>query len=136
MYDSGTTSGVAGANDKNILFDVQEEHVLLEGVGGHKSVSKEYGYSIFENTRKNPEEPKLILPMMKNFLKKLKLDNSFDEYKVRDLMRGDLQHEEEVRGMIPEEVKQKWMRLDKDVAAILLAITGSTSYNLCRWMEP
>jgi hypothetical protein len=51
VYDSGTTSGVAGINEKEILFDVEEEHVLLEGVGGHKSMSKEYGDSIFGKTR-------------------------------------------------------------------------------------
>ncbi len=33
VYDSGTTSGVAGINEKDILFDVEEEHVMLEGVG-------------------------------------------------------------------------------------------------------
>jgi hypothetical protein len=31
--------------------------------------------------------------MMKTFLEKLKPDNSFDKYKVRVLMRGNLQHE-------------------------------------------
>jgi hypothetical protein len=51
VYDSGTTSGVAGMKEKEILFDVEEEHVLLEGVGGHKSMSKEYGDSIFGKTR-------------------------------------------------------------------------------------
>jgi hypothetical protein len=51
VYDSGMTSGVAGINEKDILFDVEEEHVLLEGVGGHKSISKEYGDSIFGKTR-------------------------------------------------------------------------------------
>jgi hypothetical protein len=30
---------------------VEEEHVMLEGVGGHKSMSKEYGDSIFGKTR-------------------------------------------------------------------------------------
>jgi hypothetical protein len=30
VYDSGTTSGVAGIIDKNILFDVEEEHVVLK----------------------------------------------------------------------------------------------------------
>jgi hypothetical protein len=51
VYNSGTTSGVAGINEKDILFDVEEEHILLEGVGGHKSISKEYGHSIFGKTR-------------------------------------------------------------------------------------
>ena len=51
VYDSGTTNGVAGAMEKNILFDVEEEHIMLEGVGGHKSMSKEYGDSIFGKTR-------------------------------------------------------------------------------------
>jgi hypothetical protein len=51
VYDSGTTSGVAGVNEKDILFDVEEEHVMLEGVGGHKSMPKEYGDSIFGKTR-------------------------------------------------------------------------------------
>jgi hypothetical protein len=51
VYDSGTTSRVAGTKEKEILFDVEEEHVLLEGVGGHKSMSKEYDDSIFRKTR-------------------------------------------------------------------------------------
>jgi hypothetical protein len=51
VYDSETTSGVAGMKEKEILFDVEEEHVLLQGVGGHKSMSKEYGDSIFGKTR-------------------------------------------------------------------------------------
>jgi len=41
----------AKLEEKDILFDVEEEHVLLEGVGGHKSMSKEYGDSIFGKTR-------------------------------------------------------------------------------------
>ncbi len=51
VYDSGTMSRIAGIKEKDILFDVKEEHVLLEGVGGHKSMSKEYGDSIFGKTR-------------------------------------------------------------------------------------
>lgn len=39
------------------------------------------------------EEGTLVIPMMKTFLEKLKPDNSFDKYKVRVLMRGNLQHE-------------------------------------------
>jgi hypothetical protein len=88
VYNSGTTSGVAGINEKDILFDVEEEHVLLEGVGGHKSISKEYGDSIFGKTRilkntvgsvlvssystrklyqvTNPDEDKFILRGWKN----------------------------------------------------------------------
>lgn len=38
------------------------------------------------------EERTLALPMMKNFLVNLKPDNSFDKFKVRVLMRGDLHH--------------------------------------------
>jgi hypothetical protein len=45
--DSGSTSGVAGTTKKN----VEEEHVILEGVGVHISMSKEYGDSIFGKTR-------------------------------------------------------------------------------------
>ncbi len=36
------------------------------------------------------EERELVLPMMKIFLQKLKPENSFDKFKVRVLMRGDL----------------------------------------------
>ncbi len=39
------------------------------------------------------EECALVIPMMKNFLENLKPDNSFDKFKVRVVMRGDLQQE-------------------------------------------
>ena len=103
------------------------------------------------------EQRGLIMPMMKNFVEKLKPDNTFDKFKVRVLFRGDLQHEMGEREgpvcrveslkiimcitavkdleiftiditaaymntVMPEEVKQKWMKLDKDVTEILLEI--------------
>ncbi len=40
VYDSGTTSGVPGVNETDILFNVEEEHILLEGDRDHKSMSK------------------------------------------------------------------------------------------------
>jgi hypothetical protein len=51
VYDSGTTSGVAGTTKKSILFDVEEEHVILKGAGRHRSMSKQYRDSIFGKTR-------------------------------------------------------------------------------------
>jgi hypothetical protein len=99
----------------------------------------------------------LVIPMMKNFLEKLKPNNSFDKYKVRVLMRGDLQRKmgesqwpvcrieslktimsiaavenleiftvdvtaAYMNTMMPDEVKHKWVRLDKDVTEVLLEI--------------
>lgn len=51
VYDSGTVNGVTGEQYRNILLDVVEEPVLLEGIGGKTSLSKEYGDSIFGKTR-------------------------------------------------------------------------------------
>jgi hypothetical protein len=39
LYDSGTTSEVDGVNEKDILFNVEEKHILVGGVGGHKLMS-------------------------------------------------------------------------------------------------
>jgi hypothetical protein len=41
----------------------------------------------------SPEQQKLILPMMLNFVVKYKPNGEFDKYKVRVLGRGDLQFE-------------------------------------------
>jgi hypothetical protein len=51
VYDSGTHHGVVSERDKDILHEVVEDPVLLEGVGGHTSLSKEIGDSIFGKTR-------------------------------------------------------------------------------------
>jgi hypothetical protein len=101
------------------------------------------------------EERKLVISNIKNFIEKLKPDNSFDKFKVRVLFRGDLQREigqsegpvcriESLKTIMsiaafedyevftidiigaylntpmPEDVKHKWMKLDKDVVAMLL----------------
>jgi hypothetical protein len=94
---------------------------------------------------------------MKNFVEKLKPDNTFDKFKVRVLFRGDLQREigqsegpvcriESLKTIMsiaayedyevftvditgaylntpmPDDVKHKWMKLDKDVADMLVEI--------------
>jgi hypothetical protein len=51
IYDSGTVSGVIGAKEKSILCNVEAEDVLIEMVTGEKSISQEYGDSIFGKTR-------------------------------------------------------------------------------------
>jgi hypothetical protein len=50
-----------------------------------------WGGVLFEDL--SPEQQKLILPMMLNFVVKYKPDGEFDKYKVRVLGRGDLQFE-------------------------------------------
>jgi len=103
------------------------------------------------------DERKLVISNMKNFVEKLKPDNTFDKFKVRVLFRGDLQREvgqsegpvcriESLKTIMciaayedyetftiditgaylntpmPEDVKHKWMKLDKDVVDMLLEI--------------
>ena len=51
IYDSGTHHGVASEKDQHILYEVIEDPVLLEGVGGHTTLSKQFGDSIFGKTR-------------------------------------------------------------------------------------
>jgi hypothetical protein len=103
------------------------------------------------------EQRKLVISNMKNFVEKLKPDNTFDKFKVRVLFRGDLQREvgqskgpvcriESLKTIMsiaayeeyeiftiditgaylntpmPEDVKHKWMKLDRDVVDTLLEI--------------
>jgi hypothetical protein len=103
------------------------------------------------------EERKMVISNMKNFVEKLKPDNTFDKFKVRVLFRGDLQREigqsegpvcriESLKTIMsiaayedyeiftiditgaylntpmPDDVKHKWMKLDKDVVDMLLEI--------------
>jgi hypothetical protein len=98
-----------------------------------------------------------VISNMKNFVEKLKPDNTFDKFKVRVLFRGDLQREvgqsegpvcriESLKTIMsiaayeeyeiftiditgaylntpmPEDVKHKWMKLDRDVVDTLLEI--------------
>jgi hypothetical protein len=51
IYDSGTHYGVVGEQEQHILYEVVEDPVLLEGVGGHTTLSREIGNSIFGKTR-------------------------------------------------------------------------------------
>ena len=51
VYDTGTVSGVMGPKEKNILFNVEHEDVLIETVTGERSISKEYGDTVFGKTR-------------------------------------------------------------------------------------
>ncbi len=103
------------------------------------------------------EERKLIISNMKNFVEKLKPDNTFDKFKVRVLFCGNLQREigqskgpvcriESLKTIMsitaykdyevftvditgaylntpmPDDVKHKWMKLDKDVTEMLVEI--------------
>jgi hypothetical protein len=100
---------------------------------------------------------KLVISNMKNFVEKLKLDNTIDKFKVRVLFCGDLQREigqsegpvcriESLKTIMstaayedyevftvditgaylntpmPDDVKHKWMKLDKVVADMLVEI--------------
>ena len=104
-----------------------------------------------------PEERKLVLPMMKNYLEKYSPSGEFEKSKVRVLVRGDLQNViGETQGPVcriesifilisiaayydlevfkiditsaflntpmNEDVKHKWLMLDKDVASVLLSM--------------
>ena len=104
-----------------------------------------------------PEQRKLILPMMKNYIEKYLPSGEFDKSKVRVLVRGDLQHiTGETEGPVTrvesifiltsiaayrdleifkidvtsaylntpmnDDVKHKWLMLDKDVASILMSM--------------
>ena len=104
-----------------------------------------------------PEERKLVLPMMKNYIEKYSPSGEFEKSKVRVLVRGDLQNViGETQGPVcriesifilisiaayydlevfkiditsaflntpmNEDVKHKWLMLDKDVASVLLSM--------------
>ena len=47
IYDTGTVSGAMGPKECEILFNVENEDVLIETVTGEKSISKEYGDTVF-----------------------------------------------------------------------------------------
>jgi hypothetical protein len=51
IYDTGTVSGVMGPKERKILFNVENEDVLIETVTGEKSISKQYGDTVFGKTR-------------------------------------------------------------------------------------
>ena len=51
IYDTGTVSGVMGPKERKILFNVENEDVLIETVTGEKSISKEFGDTVFGKTR-------------------------------------------------------------------------------------
>jgi hypothetical protein len=51
MYDAGTVSGVMGPKECKILFNVKNEDVLIETVTSEKSISKEFGDTVFGKTR-------------------------------------------------------------------------------------
>jgi hypothetical protein len=47
IYDTGTVSGVMGPKERKILFNVENENVLIETVTGERSISKEFGDTMF-----------------------------------------------------------------------------------------
>jgi hypothetical protein len=51
IYDTGTVSGVLGLKECNILFNIENEDVLIKTVTGERSISKEYGDAMFGETR-------------------------------------------------------------------------------------
>jgi hypothetical protein len=51
VYDSGTHHGVLGEREREILKDVIDDPVLLEGVGGQTTLSRKIGETIFGKTR-------------------------------------------------------------------------------------
>ena len=51
IYDTGTGSGVLGPKERSILANVENEDVLIETVTGQKSMSKEFGDTMFGKTR-------------------------------------------------------------------------------------
>ena len=108
----------------------------------------------------SPEERKLILPMMKNYIEKYSPSGDFEKAKVRVLVRGDLQNViGETQGPVcrvesifilisfavhydlevfkiditaaylntpmNDNVKHKWLMLDKDVASVLLSMDNN-----------
>jgi hypothetical protein len=46
IYDTGTVSGVMGPKERKILFNVENEDVLIETVTGETSISKQYGDTV------------------------------------------------------------------------------------------
>jgi hypothetical protein len=107
-----------------------------------------------------PEQRKLILPNMKNYVEKYSPSGEFDKSKVRVLVRGDLQHYVgETQGPVcriesvfilisiaiyndleimkvdvtaaylntpmNEDVKHKWLMLDRDVASVLVSMDAN-----------
>ena len=50
VYYTETVSSMMGPKEKNILFNVEHEDVVIETVTGEKSISKEYGGTIFSKT--------------------------------------------------------------------------------------
>ena len=121
-----------------------------------KAVDKRVWHPVHEHGL-TPEEKKLILPMMKNYVEKFSPDNVFEKSKVRVLVRGDLQTvvgEQEgpvcrfeslsivlsiaaykdlevfkidvtaayMNTPMPEDVKHRWVRLDRDVVRMLRKI--------------
>ena len=62
----------------------------------HKEVKSACDKSIWHGVHERdltPDQVKLILPMMKNYVEKYKPTGEFDKSKVRVLMRGDLQYD-------------------------------------------
>lgn len=51
IYDTGTVSGVLGLKERKILFNIENEDVLIKTVTGERSISKEYGDAMFGKTR-------------------------------------------------------------------------------------
>ncbi len=51
IYDTGIISGVMGPKECKILFNVENEDVLIETVTGERSISKEFGDTVFGKTR-------------------------------------------------------------------------------------
>ena len=50
VYDKGTVSGVLGPKERSMLANVENEDVLIETMTGQKSMSKEFGNTMFDET--------------------------------------------------------------------------------------
>ena len=51
IYDTGTHHGVVGERDTHLMTEIEEDPVLLEGVGGHTSLSLQIGNTLFGKAR-------------------------------------------------------------------------------------
>jgi hypothetical protein len=146
-----------------IIRETYQEHIAMnDEVQGNLIEGEFCGATaiLYQDTlKKQPidAKAKLVISNMKNFVEKLKPDNTFDKFKVRVLFRGDLQREigqsegpvcriESLKTIMsiaayenhevftvnitgvylntpmPDDVKHKWMKLDKDVVDMLVEI--------------